>query len=152
LYKRKIKYDSNGNELWVARYNGPADGTDEPAALAVDSAGNVVVTGLSESSHWEDYATVKYSPAGGRVRLAVTRTEANLRIVVEDEGIGIPADDLPRLFGTFHRARNVGAIAGTGLGLAIVKRAVECHGGIIEVASTPGRGSRFSVALPLVPD
>ena len=91
---------------------------------------------------------VKYSPAGGRVRLAVTRTDANLRLVVEDEGIGIPAEDLPRLFGTFHRARNVGAIAGTGLGLAIVKRAVECHGGIIEVASTPGRGSRFSVALP----
>ena len=91
---------------------------------------------------------VKYSPTGGRVRLAVTRTDANLRLVVEDEGIGIPAEDLPRLFGTFHRARNVGAIAGTGLGLAIVKRAVECHGGIIEVASTPGRGSRFSVALP----
>lgn len=95
---------------------------------------------------------VKYSPAGGRVRLAVTRTDASLRLVVEDEGIGIPAADLPRLFGTFHRARNVGAIAGTGLGLAIVKRAVECHGGIIEVESMPRRGSRFSVALPLAPE
>jgi signal transduction histidine kinase len=95
---------------------------------------------------------VKYSPAGGRVRLAVTRTDASLRLVVEDDGIGIPAEDLPRLFGTFHRARNVGAIAGTGLGLAIVKRAVECHGGIIEVESTPGRGSLFSVALPLAPE
>lgn len=94
---------------------------------------------------------VKYSPTGGRVQLVVSRTDANLRFIVEDEGIGIPADDLPRLFGTFHRARNVGAIAGTGLGLAIVKRAVERHGGVIEVASTPGRGSRFLVALPLAP-
>jgi signal transduction histidine kinase len=71
---------------------------------------------------------------------------------VEDDGIGIPAEDLPRLFGTFHRARNVGAVAGTGLGLAIVKRAVECHGGLIDVASTPGQGSCFSVALPLLPE
>jgi PAS domain S-box-containing protein len=95
---------------------------------------------------------VKYSPNGACVRLAVTRTDASLKLVVEDEGIGIPAEDLPRLFGTFHRARNVGAIAGTGLGLAIVKRAVDRHGGMIEVVSTPGRGSRFSVALPLAPE
>jgi len=95
---------------------------------------------------------VKYSPASGRVRLEVCRTEASLRLSVDDQGIGIPAEDLPRLFGTFYRARNVGAIAGTGLGLAIVKRAVECHGGLIEVASTPGRGACFSVALPLTPD
>ena len=95
---------------------------------------------------------LKYSRPGGRVRLEVCRTEASLRLRVEDDGIGIPAEDLPRLFGTFHRARNVGAVAGTGLGLAIVKRAVECHGGLIDVASTPGQGSCFSVALPLLPE
>ena len=92
---------------------------------------------------------VKYSPAGGRVRLEVDRTEASLRLVVEDEGIGIPAEDLPLLFRTFQRARNVGAVAGTGLGLAIVKRAVDRHGGIVDVTSSPGRGSRFTVTLPL---
>ncbi len=91
---------------------------------------------------------VKYSPAGGRVRLEVSRSEASLRFEVEDEGIGIPAEDLPQLFRTFYRARNVGAVAGTGLGLAIVKRAVDRHGGIIDVRSSPGRGSRFSVVLP----
>lgn len=61
---------------------------------------------------------VKYSPAGGRVRLEVSRSEASLRLEVEDEGIGIPAEDLPQLFRTFYRARNMGAVAGTGLGLA----------------------------------
>ena len=94
---------------------------------------------------------VKYSPAGGRVRLEVSRTDADLQLIVQDEGIGIPPEDLPKLFGPFHRARNVGAIAGSGLGLAIVKRAVDCHGGTIDVASTPGHGSRIAVTLPIAP-
>ena len=94
---------------------------------------------------------VKYSPAGGQVRLEVSCSDAGLTLVVSDEGIGIPPEDMPDLFGTFHRARNVGAIAGTGLGLAVVKRAVACHGGLIDVSSAPGRGSRFCVTLPLAP-
>jgi PAS domain S-box-containing protein len=95
---------------------------------------------------------VKYSPRGGRVSLEVARTDAGLRLAVSDEGIGIPAKDLPNLFGIFQRAGNVGAISGTGLGLAIVRRAVERHGGSIEVESTVGRGSRFTVTLPVAVD
>jgi signal transduction histidine kinase len=95
---------------------------------------------------------VKYSPGGGLVLLEVSRTASGLHLVVQDQGIGIPPEDLPRLFGTFHRARNVAGIAGTGLGLAIVKRAVDCHGGTISVKSTPGQGSRFTVTLPMAPD
>jgi PAS domain S-box-containing protein len=95
---------------------------------------------------------LKYSPASRRARLEVSRTEAGLSFVVQDEGIGIPPEDLPNLFGTFRRARNVGAIAGTGLGLAIVKRAVDCHGGAIDVASALGRGTRVSVTLPVLSD
>jgi PAS domain S-box-containing protein len=91
---------------------------------------------------------VKYSPAGGRVALEVRRQDSGLSLVVTDEGIGIPPEDLPDLFGVFHRAGNVGAIAGTGLGLAIVKRAVERHGGTVEASSTLGHGSRFAVQLP----
>jgi len=68
---------------------------------------------------------------------------------VADQGIGIPEQDLPRLFGDFHRASNVGAIPGTGLGLAIVKRAVQSHGGTIEVASQSGKGTCFTVTIPL---
>jgi signal transduction histidine kinase len=71
-------------------------------------------------------------------------------LTVADRGIGIPAEDMPRLFETFHRARNVRNISGTGLGLAIVKRAVELHGGTMEVESMVGEGTRFSVRLPRV--
>ena len=67
---------------------------------------------------------------------------------VKDRGIGIPPDDLPRLFSNFHRAANVGDIPGTGLGLTIVKRAVESHGGAIEVESELGKGTRFTVRIP----
>ena len=90
----------------------------------------------------------KYSPAGGRVGLNVVSELTELVIEVSDQGIGIPSSDIPKLFETFHRAGNVGNISGTGLGLAIVKRAVELHGGKIEVDSRVGEGTRFTVRLP----
>jgi len=67
---------------------------------------------------------------------------------VEDEGIGIPEDELPHLFESFHRASNVGTIQGTGLGLAIVRNAVDIHGGTIDVRSSAGSGTAFTVRLP----
>ena len=66
---------------------------------------------------------------------------------IQDQGIGIPADELHHLFDSFHRASNVGAIAGTGLGLSIVKKSVELHGGSITVASTIDKGTCFTVVL-----
>ena len=92
----------------------------------------------------------KYSPAGTRVKLTVSVDDDEIALIVTDEGIGIPGEDLPRLFETFHRAGNVGNISGTGLGLAIVKRAVDLHGGKIDVASKVGEGTRFTVRLPRV--
>jgi len=91
---------------------------------------------------------VKYSPEGGTVRLEVSCTMEELAFAVYDEGIGLPAEDLPRLFETFYRASNAGNIPGTGLGLAIVKRSVELHGGSVAVESEPGRGSCFRVTVP----
>lgn len=91
---------------------------------------------------------VKYSPRRTPVRVALEVGEAELEWTVEDGGIGIPAADLDKVFGSFHRARNVGNIPGTGLGLAIVKRFVEQHGGTIAVASEAGRGTRFRLRLP----
>lgn len=91
---------------------------------------------------------LKYSPDGGEVRLALHATTQALALSVADPGIGIPPEDLPRLFEPFHRGRNVGTLPGTGLGLAIVRKAVDLHGGHIEVDSTPGAGTRFVVTLP----
>lgn len=90
----------------------------------------------------------KYSPNGGTVRFTVLRKNGSTEFEVADQGIGIPKKDLPRLFETFHRAENVGNIQGTGLGLAIVKKAVELHGGTIDVDSEEGRGTCFHVSIP----
>jgi PAS domain S-box-containing protein len=90
---------------------------------------------------------VKYSPQGGQVCLRVDDDGARRVFEVSDHGIGIPQAEQAHLFETFHRASNVGAIPGTGLGLAIAKKAVEAHGGSIEVVSAAGQGSSFRVLL-----
>lgn len=91
---------------------------------------------------------LKYSPDGGVVRFTSSLSDDCLRIEVQDQGIGIPAADLPQLFDSFHRAQNVGNIPGTGLGLSITRKAVELHGGHIHVESVVGQGTRFVVELP----
>jgi len=92
---------------------------------------------------------LKYSPAPTRPCLDVAVEADQMRFVVQDHGIGIPANDLKRLFEPFHRASNVGNIAGTGLGLAIVKKSVEAHGGDIQVESEANVGTTFTITLPL---
>jgi diguanylate cyclase (GGDEF)-like protein/PAS domain S-box-containing protein len=91
---------------------------------------------------------IKYSPSGGRVQFDVQLANGQYVLTVADQGIGIPTDELPHLFSSFHRASNVGDIKGTGLGLAIVKQAVDLHGGHITVQSQAGQGSCFTVRLP----
>ena len=90
---------------------------------------------------------LKYSPPDSPVRFSASCTGELLQISVCDLGLGIPAEDLPRLFETFHRGTNVGSIAGTGIGLHIVKQCVDLHRGKIEVASQPGLGTTFTVQL-----
>jgi PAS domain S-box-containing protein len=90
---------------------------------------------------------IKYSPEKTPVEFSARGRDGNLEFTVRDQGIGIPGNDLPRLFESFHRAQNVGNIPGTGLGLAIVKRSVVLHGGSISVDSTPGKGTCFTVKL-----
>src|SRR5215213_6654583 len=98
---------------------------------------------------------IKYSPHGGAVRVQVERVAEDApphaRLVVQDEGIGIPADDLSQIFERYRRGRNVGKIAGTGVGLTGAKQIVERHGGTIDVASTESAGTRVTVILPLEP-
>ena len=90
---------------------------------------------------------IKYSPGGGAVHFRVFAEGGRTVFEVSDQGIGIPADEISRLFESFHRASNVGEILGTGLGLAIVKNAVDVHGGDISVNSVPGQGTRFTVTI-----
>ncbi|HEY2593620.1 MAG TPA: PAS domain-containing sensor histidine kinase [Chloroflexota bacterium] len=96
---------------------------------------------------------IKYSPAGGEIVVGLAAEDLNgarwATIRVTDSGIGIPAEDLPYVFELFHRARNVEDIPGEGLGLASVNQLVKLHGGSIEVTSTPGAGSTFTIRLPL---
>ena len=94
---------------------------------------------------------IKYSPEGGRVVLGARQEGDEVRIWVSDEGIGIPAEILPRLFTKFYRVDNAvnRGIAGTGLGLALVQQIVENHGGRVWAESAPGQGSTFYVSLPM---
>jgi PAS domain S-box-containing protein len=92
---------------------------------------------------------VKYSPQGGTIGFELANEGGAAVITVSDAGIGIPVDDLPRLFESFHRGGNVSNIQGTGLGLTIVKKSVDMHGGRIEVHSEERKGTRFTVTLPL---
>lgn len=92
---------------------------------------------------------VKYTPPGGKVRLAAERCGDRVVLRCTDTGIGIPAEAIPRLFEEFYRAPNAKAsYPGTGLGLSLVKRIVDLYHGEIRVESTVGQGTTFTVSLP----
>jgi two-component system sporulation sensor kinase A len=92
---------------------------------------------------------IKYSPDGGTITLLLEADADHVRLAVADQGIGIPADDLPRIFDRFHRGANAMArTPGLGLGLVSVERGVAAHGGRIEVDSTVGAGTTFTIHLP----
>jgi signal transduction histidine kinase len=95
---------------------------------------------------------VKFSPPGSRVRVGLSAEGARAVIKVEDEGPGVPADELDKLFKPFGRTRvrSAGGEKDTGLGLAIVKRIVEGHGGEIKVGGGARRGATFAVSLPVL--
>lgn len=94
---------------------------------------------------------IKYSPAGGVVTVQLEQRGPNACVHVHDQGIGIPAESMPRLFTRFYRADNVNSesISGMGIGLFVVKEIVSLHGGTVEVASQEGQGSTFTICLPL---
>lgn len=92
---------------------------------------------------------IKYSPEGGKVTLNLTCQKHQFILSIEDEGIGMPEDYQAKLFTLFERGSNVGSIKGNGLGLSIVKKAVELHGGKIEVQSKENEGTKFIVTIPI---
>lgn len=109
------------------------------AALLELSVHNLVNNGL------------KYSRHGGRVCLRCWRDGDWVRLTVADQGIGIPAEELSRVFERFYRASNVSGAAGSGVGLNMVRRIAQLHGGTIQADSRLGEGSRFTLSLPAGP-
>jgi two-component system phosphate regulon sensor histidine kinase PhoR len=92
---------------------------------------------------------IKYTPRNGKIKIESRDKGELIEIAVIDNGIGIPLNDLPRIFERFYRvdkgrSRELG---GTGLGLSIVKHIIEAHGGKVTVQSQPGKGSEFSFTL-----
>lgn len=94
---------------------------------------------------------IKYTPMGGRVGVATAVLSNQVKLTITDSGIGIPAEDLPHIWDEFYRAQNAkqAGILGTGLGLSIVKQLVESFGGSITVDSVRGKGTNFTLNLPV---
>ena len=92
---------------------------------------------------------IKYNHEGGWVKLTLDKDDNYANISVEDNGIGIPDEDMPYIFDRFYRVDKSRKSDGIGLGLSIVKWIVDTHRGNIEVESTLNKGSRFLVKLPL---
>lgn len=91
---------------------------------------------------------VKYSPEGTAVHVSFAERDGEVHLTVRDEGVGIPAEDLPRIFERFQQASDGRGQASVGLGLYIVRNLVEAHGGRVWAESEPGKGTSFVVALP----
>jgi two-component system phosphate regulon sensor histidine kinase PhoR len=93
---------------------------------------------------------MKYSGASQDIHVAIARVENEAQLSVTDHGIGIPPEEQQRIFDRFYRAPEASRmVGGAGLGLALVRHFAEAHGGRVEVSSEPGKGSTFTIALPL---
>jgi two-component system, OmpR family, heavy metal sensor histidine kinase CusS len=96
---------------------------------------------------------LKHTPPGGNVTVEVAGLSDSVKILIKDDGVGIPPEHLPRLFDRFYRvdASRAAAVAGTGLGLAIVKSIVDLHGGSVSIESEPGKGTLVTLVFPVPP-
>jgi heavy metal sensor kinase len=116
--------------------------TTQPVPCEVDRTQiERVVTNLLSNA-------VKYTPAGGWVKACVEPLGNQVRLIVEDSGVGIPASHLPHIFDRFYRVPDPNPEKGLGLGLSFVAAIVKAHGGEIHVESEAGKGSRFEVVIP----
>ncbi|MBE9030343.1 response regulator [filamentous cyanobacterium LEGE 11480] len=94
--------------------------------------------------------SIKYSPTGCQIDVQLYGQDAQVILVVQDQGIGIPLEDQTTLFEPFHRGSNVGTISGTGLGLSIIKSCTEMLGGNVACQSQIAQGTRMTIGLPKV--
>jgi len=95
---------------------------------------------------------LKYTPAGGKVEIATSALNGEALLSLDDTGIGISPDELPRIWERLYRGDKSRSERGLGLGLSLVKAIVEAHRGRVTVESEPDKGSRFVLHLPAAPD
>lgn len=126
--KHRLRFDDHvGRELWVM---------GDLMRL------EIVVNNLVDNA-------IKYSPRGGDVITALSTNDKHALVTVSDEGIGIAAEGMSRLFVRFSRLGELADIPGTGLGLYLARELARLHGGDVSVVSTPGLGSEFTLSLPI---
>jgi signal transduction histidine kinase len=130
----------------VAQKKGLSLSVESPSMPHVNGDGDrlaQVITNLVSNA-------VKYTPPGGRIHVNTQVNNGGVELVVQDSGIGIPKEDLPRIFERFYQVDKArGPRRGTGLGLAIVQEIVQAHAGTVSVTSAgAGKGSTFTVWLP----
>ena len=116
--------------------------TNLPSVLADKDRVRQVITNLVHNA-------IKFTPAGGRITITSRALEGSVVVHIADTGIGIPEEDLPRVFERFYKGDKARAGGGTGMGLAIAKHVIQAHGGSIWVRSEEGEGSTFAFSLPL---
>ncbi len=120
--------------------------------LIADGPGDLVI--LGDPDRLEQvlinliHNAIKFTPPGGEIRLSLEERERVVVFSVQDSGVGIPAEDLQRIFERFYKVDRARATSGTGLGLSISRHLVEAHNGEIWAESNPGQGSRFSFSIP----
>jgi parallel beta-helix repeat protein len=127
-----VKYDASGNELWVARYNGPGNTSDGTVAVKVDTLGNVYVTGASLSDTYADYATIKYDASGNELWVATYRSNSEGPFDMEIDGSG-----------------NVYVTGGHDYDYATIKYDTEGNEVWVAIYSGPGESSEIANALSL---
>jgi two-component system phosphate regulon sensor histidine kinase PhoR len=115
---------------------------DRPWVMADTERAQQVLTNLVHNA-------VKFTPPGGSITVAAQEGETEVTVSVQDTGVGIPAEDLPRIFERFYKSDRARSGGGTGLGLAIAKHLVQGHGGRIWAESVEGQGSTFYFTLPV---
>ena len=147
-------------ESCLEGHRGRAEAKDLSLTFDAGSLDGETLVLADEEAIWQIFDNlidnaIKYTPLGGKVRVACSLAADMVNVDVADTGIGIPRDELPRIFERFYRVDKARSreLGGTGLGLSIVKHLISSIGGQISVTSRPGSGSRFTVKIPrcLVP-
>ena len=153
---QRIELDRNVVDLVaIAR-----DSVAEPAAMSTGHRITLEARVITLVGEWDGRRlehvisnlvsnAVKFSPSGGDVTVTVDQLEDDAVVAVRDQGVGIIPEDRLAIFERFRRGANVKGIPGTGIGLTLAKEIVEAHRGHIFVESAPGKGSTFTVRLPL---
>jgi signal transduction histidine kinase len=132
-----------------------ASGFSRTSGDSSRTSGDIVV--MADRTRMEQVAAnlidnaVKYTPAGGRVEVSVRREGDQAVVGVRDTGVGIPADELPRIWDRLFRGDTSRTERGLGLGLSLVRAIVQAHHGTVDVTSEPAVGSTFTVRLSLAP-